>query len=272
MLLNLFEIVLPVSYFATTGLYAFGFFKNSKNSELYKVRFLIFTLIVHGIYIVFRTIEFNHPPVTTVFEILSLIAFTITITYAFIEIRTKNRTTGGFILIFPFIFQLISSFFIKELLEIPPVLRSYLLGFHVWSALVGYAAITISAVYGFLYLILYRDIKSAHFSVIYKRLPNLEMLERMSFSATVFGFVFLTIAISVGYAWLPRAIEKFSYADPKLISTIAVWLIYAAGLSAKKIIGWQGRKIMVLSMFGFIFTLFSMLLINIFFSSFHKFL
>jgi ABC-type transport system involved in cytochrome c biogenesis permease subunit len=272
MLLNLFEIILPACYFATTWMYAIGFFKNSKTADLLKVRFLFITLIFHGIYIVFRTVEFKHPPVTTVFEILSLIAFTVTITYAFIEKRTQNRTTGGFILLFPLLFQLISSIFIKELIEIPQVLRSYLLGFHVWSALAGYAAITISAVYGFLYLILYRDIKSSHFTVIYKRLPNLEMLERMSFSATIFGFAFLTIAISVGYFWMPRAIEKFSYTDPKLISTITVWLIYAGGLSAKKIIGWQGRKIMVLSMIGFVITIFSMVLINLFFNSFHKFL
>jgi HemX protein len=272
MLIDLFEIILPICYFTTTWTYAKSFYKNSKLAESLKVRFILVTLIIHGVYIILRTVQYNHPPVTTVFEIFSLIAFTVTLAYVYIEIRTKNRSTGYFILIFPFFSQLISSLFINELTEIPQVLRSNLLGIHVGSALIGYAAITISAVYGFLYLMLYHDIKSSHFTVIYKRLPNLEMLERMSFTATVLGFIFLTIAISIGYIWLPRAIEKFSYADPKLLSTIIVWLIYAAGLTAKKIVGWQGRRIMVLSLIGFIITIFSMTVINFFFSNFHKFI
>ena len=205
------------------------------------------------------------------FELFSLIAFTIGFAYAYIELRTKITSTGYFILILPFFFQLFSSIFIKEIPEIPEILRSNLLGFHVTSALLGYAAIAISGVYGFLYLMLYRDIKSRQFGVIYKRLPNLEMLERMSFTATVFGFILLTIAIIVGLIWLPRISVDISYADPKLFGTFAIWLIYAIGLTAKRLIGWQGRRMMVLSVFGFTLIIFSMTIINIFFSEFHKF-
>jgi ABC-type uncharacterized transport system permease subunit len=269
--ISLIEILLPLLYFGTIWAYAKAFFKNINLAETIKTPFLIGTLIIHAVYIGLRTIEFNHPPITTIFEILSLIAFTIALTYAYIEFRTRNRSTGYFILILPFFFQLASSLFIKELSEVPAILRSNLLGFHVSSAMLGYAAITISAVYGFLYLMLYHDIKSSQFGVIYKRLPNLEVLERMSFTATVFGFVLLTIAIIVGLIWLPRAIENFSYTDPKLFGTLAIWLIYGVGLIAKKIAGWQGKRIMVLSVFGFAFALFSMTIINMFFSGFHKF-
>lgn len=271
-MVNFLEIFLPICYFSTTWVYAKGFFKNSRTAEKLKSGFLVGTLGTHALYIALRTLQYNHPPITTVFEIFSLIAFTITLAYGYIEFRTKNRSTGYFMLIFSFFFQLISSVFIKELTEIPLLLRSNLLGIHVGSALIGYAAITISAVYGFLYMMLYHDIKSSQFTVIYKRLPSLEILERMSFNATLLGFIFLTVAIAIGYVWLPRAIEKFSYADPKLLSTIVVWLVYAAGLAAKKIVGWQGRKIMILSLIGFVVTIFSMTVINFFFSSFHKFI
>ena len=160
---------------------------------------------------------------------------------------------------------------IREVTEIQPILRSNLLGLHVSSALLGYAAITISAVYGFLYLMLYHDIKSSRFGVIYQRLPNLETLERMSFTATVFGFILLTIAIIVGLIWLPRIAEGVPYTDPKLLGTVAIWLIYAVGLAAKRLKRWHGRRMMVLSMFGFATAMFSMTIINVFLSSFHKF-
>ncbi len=267
----LLEIILPVLYFGTIWAYARAFFRGLRRAENAKTPLLLVTLILHAFYIVARTSVFGHPPITSVYEILSLIAFTITLVYAYIEMRTRNSSTGYFILMLPFFFQLISSLLIREVSDIPPMLQSNLLGFHVSSAFLGYAAITISAVYGFLYLMLYHDIKSKQFGVIYKRLPNLETLERMSFTATVFGFFLLTIAIIVGVIWLPRAIENFTYSDPKLIGTAAIWFVYAAGLTAKQIIGWQGRRMMILSVFGFALALVSMTIINMFFTQFHKF-
>ena len=269
--ITFFEILLPFSYFWTIWVYAKAFFSNNRIAEKLKGPLLVTTLLLHAAYIAARTFEFGHPPITSMFEIFSLIAFTIVIVYLYIEIRTKNSSTGYFILILPFFFQLASSIFIHEKSEIPTILRSNLLGFHVSSALLGYTAITISAVYGFLYLMLYHDIKSNRFGVIYKRLPNLEMLERMSFVATVFGFLLLTIAIVLGIIWLPRVFDTISYTDPKLLGTCIIWIIYGGGLVAKKVIGWQGRRMMVLSMFGFALAMFSMTIINMFFSQFHKF-
>lgn len=270
-LVNLLEILLPFFYFCTIWAYAKAFFSNLKVAERWSGRFLLSTLLVHTMYIVLRSVEFQHPPITSIFEILSLIAFTVLVVYTYIELRTKNLSTGYFILMLPFFFQLVSSLFIKEVPEIPPMLRSNLLGFHVLSALLGYGALTISAVYGFLYMMLYHDIKSKEFSVIYKRLPNLEVLERMSFTATVFGFVLLTIAIVVGTIWLPRVLDTRSFADPKLLGTFIIWLIYAGGLVGKKLAGLHGRRMVVLSMFGFALAMFSLTIVNMFFSGFHKF-
>jgi len=269
--ITLFEILLPVSYFWTIWVYAKSFFSNSLTAERLKFPFLLSTLFLHTIYIALRTYQYGHLPITSLFEIFSLIGFMVGVVYLSIELQTRNSSTGYFILILPFFFQLVSSIFIHENPEIPPLLRSNLLGFHVSSALLGYTAITISAVYGFLYLMLYHDIKSNRFGVIYKRLPNLEMLERMSFVATIFGFVFLTLAIIIGIIWLPRVFSSISYTDPKLLGTSVIWIIYGGGLVAKNVAGWRGRRMVVLSMFGFALAMFSMTVINMFFSGFHKF-
>ncbi len=265
------QVALPILYFALVWAYARAFFSGVRWAEGLRGPLLFATLVLHVAYILLRAWQLGHPPITSMFEIFSLIALTIVLVYAYIEVRTRNRSTGYFILMLPFFFQLVSSLFIKDQTEVPEGLQSSLLGFHVSSALLGYAAITISAVYGFLYLMLYHDIKRSQFGVIYKRLPNLETLERMSTTATVFGFVLLSIAIVVGFVWLPSSVKNFSYTDPKLFGTMAIWLVYAGGLSAKQLVGWQGRRIMVLSMFGFAIAMFSMTVINLFFSGFHKF-
>ncbi|HWP82350.1 MAG TPA: cytochrome c biogenesis protein CcsA [Bacteroidota bacterium] len=252
-------------------MYGKAFFSDVELAKRLKTPLLSGVVVLHAIYLVLRTIEFNHPPITTIFEILTLLAFSIALVYLGIELRSKAKETGYFILNIAFFFQIGSTIFIQDLTEVPDVLRSNLLGLHVSSALFGYAAITISAVYGFLYLMLYHEIKMNQFGVIYKKLPSLETLERMSYSAFKIAFVFLGLSMLVGFIWLPQANVEFSYTDPKLVGTLAVWALYGLGIIAKHSGGWQGRRVMILAICGFVFSIFSLTVVNVFFSSFHGF-
>ncbi len=270
-LIVILNILLPAAYVATVWAYARAFFRNSQSAKKIKTPLLGATLLCHALYLAARTVRFDHPPITTIFETMSVIAFSIAFSYRVIEYVTKTKNTGYFILVLSFVFQVISTVFIQDLTDVKPVLRSHLLGAHVISALLGYSAFAISAVYGFLYLMLYHHIKSNHFGVVYENLPNLEKLEGLATTAVLSGFVLLTVAIGVGVIWLPRAFESFSYFDPKLIGTVAVWALYGGGLISKRAIGWQGRKIMILSIAAFTFSIFSLTIINIFFSGFHRF-
>lgn len=232
---------------------------------------LLGIIILHLVYLLDRTVAFDHPPVTTVFEIFTVLSFCIAAAYMFIERRSKAKETGYFILNIAFFFQVGSSLFIKDLLEVPEILRSNWFGLHVTSALLGYAAITISAVYGFLYLMLYHQIKVNNLGVIYKKLPNLETLEKMNFTAVTMAFGLLTLAIIVGFIWLQRTFSDYSLSDPKLIGTLIIWGVYGIGIIAKKTGELKGRKVMILSVAGFVIAVFSMTVINMFFSGFHKF-
>lgn len=284
-LVDILVVLMPLLYAALVAVYGLTFYSMLPAFERWKAPLLIATIACHLLYIVLRTIAFDHPPVTTVFEIMTILAACIAIAYAYIEFRTKASlaaddmtgskaqvgNTGLFVLLLAFIFQLTSSLYIKDLTEIAPVLRSRLLGLHVTTALLGYTAISLSAVYGFLYLMLYHEIKSSRFGVIYSRLPNLEILERMSTKAEVFGFVMLTVAIIVGVVWLPRAFEDFSYLDPKLVGTLVIWALYALSLTAKRVLKWQGRKVMIVSVIAFGFVFLSMTVVNMYLSGFHSF-
>jgi ABC-type uncharacterized transport system permease subunit len=270
-LIGSLNILLPFAYFGLVWAYAKAFFKSSPVAKRIKTPLLGLTIVCHAAYLLLRTVQFDHPPITSIFEVMSVIAFSIAFSYRVIEFVTKTKNTGYFILILPFVFQLLSTLFIQDLTDVRTVLRSHLLGMHVVSALLGYSAFAISAVYGFLYLMLYHHIKSNRFGIVYENLPDLEKPEDLATAAVLSGFVLLTVAISVGVIWLPRAFESFSYFDPKLIGTIIVWALYGGGLISKWAIGWQGRKIMILSIAAFSFALFSLSIINIFFSRFHRF-
>lgn len=270
-LIDFFNILLPFLYIATFAIYAVDFWKGGKRFTNSKRLFLFLTLLIHFFYLLLRTIHFNHPPITNVFEIFTVLAFSVSFSYFILELVTDIRGTGLFIIIISIFFQIISSFFIQDLESVKEVLRSNLLGSHVFSALLGYSAITISAVYGFLYLILYKDIKLNKFGLIFNRLPNLEVLEKLSFYSAVIGFILLTIAIVIGIIWLPKAFPKFSYADPKLIGTSMVWILYGIGISSKIFGKWRGKKVVILSIIGFVIAILSTTLTNFLSLSFHSF-
>lgn len=268
---DILRIVVPALYAVLMALYGISFFGNTPGIDRFKRSALIVTVVAHLCYLGVRTAAFDHPPITSVFEIMSLLAAAVAIGYAYIELRTGASNTGFFILLLAFGFQTVSSLFIKNITEIPTYLHSLVLGFHVAAALLGYMAITLSAVYGFLYLMLYHEIKSSRFGLIYARLPNLEMLETMSHKAEVLGFLALGTAIVIGLLWLPRVFSQFSYLDPKLVGTLVIWLLYAVQLGAKKRLGWQGRKTMIISLVAFGFVFLSLTVINLYLSSFHSF-
>ncbi len=271
LLIDILVIALPFLYAGLVAAYGIAFFGKGGAVKRLTRPYIALLLVLHIVYLGMRTIAFDHPPITSVFEIMTLLAAAMTMAYLYIEFRTNIRNTGFFILILSLVFQTVSSLFIKDLTVIPEYLHSKVLGFHVSAALLGYTGISLAAVYGLLYLMLYHEIKSSRFGVIYSRLPDLETLESMSHRAEVFGFVTLSVAMMIGLFWLPRVFREFSYFDPKLVGTFAVWVLYAIGLTAKRTLGWQGRKTMILSLVGFAFVFLSMTVTNIYLSSFHTF-
>jgi len=270
-IISFLNILLPFGYAVAVYAYGKAFFADTPWAKSSKRWILLSVIGTHGVYLAARTTAFSHPPATTVYEVLTLLAFTTSAAYYVIESRTGNRETGYFILNIPFFFQLVSSLFIKDLLEVPEILRSNYFGFHVTAALAGYSAITLSAVYGFLYLMLYHEIKQTRFGAVYRKLPSLENLERMSVMAIWLAFFFLAAAMLAGVVWLPQAFSDFSYADPKLIGTVFIWLLYGAALAARRSTRWKGRKMMIVAISGFVISIFSLTAVNMLLSGFHRF-
>ncbi|HOI30481.1 MAG TPA: cytochrome c biogenesis protein CcsA [Melioribacteraceae bacterium] len=269
--LELLNTILPLAYLITFMVYAIDFINEKRVLANSKRIFLFITLIVHLFYLIIRTIEFDHTPITNKFEIFSILAFSIGFSYFILELLTDVRGTGAFILFFALVFQFFSSLFIEHNYIVPDVLRNRLLGLHVISALLGYSGITISAVYGLLFLLLYKNLRASKFGLVFNRLPSLEILEKLSFYSLVIGFVLITVAIVIGIIWLPSAFPDFRYSDPKLIGTALVWIIYGAGITSKIAAGWYGRKVIYFSLAGFLFAVISLILTSTLANTFHSF-
>ena len=265
------NVLLPLLYLTSFTVYLYDFFKEQKAVGNVNRIILFITIIVHVSYLLALTVEYDHPPITTKFEIFSIIACSIAFSYFILELLTDIRGTGAFIILFSVVFQVISSIFIGPNYKVPEVLRNRLLGLHVISALLGYSGIIISAVYGVLFWLLYRNLKENKFGLIFNRLPSLEILEKLSYYAAVIGFILLTLAIVIGIIWLPKAFPNFSYFDPKLTGTLFVWLVYGVGITSKWIANLYGKKFIIFSLIGFIVAIASLIVTNSLARTFHSF-
>ncbi len=270
-LISFLNTVLPILYFTATYLYALYFFREEEFAARYMTRFLRVTAALHFFEVFLRGIYYRHYPLANLYEAATVLALAITLIYLYIEYRIQVKTTGYFILVFVFFLQLFSSAFISFGRGIPEILQSPFFIFHTTAAILGYSALAISAMYGIMYLLLFHDIKSSRFGVIYSRLPSLEVLSEMNIKAAILGFSFLTVAILLGGVWSYMLFHKLFNPDPKIIIALITWLVYGLVILGSKRLGWTGKRVAFLSLMGFGIILFSMVAMNLFLNSFHVF-
>src|SRR5258708_4041011 len=80
----------------------------------------------------------------------------------------------------------------------PIPLRPIWFELHTVTAVLGYSAFAVSAIYGILFLLLYSEIRANHFSHFFRRMPPLEALGQMNIRAAGGGLALLTLAIVLG--------------------------------------------------------------------------
>ncbi len=273
LLAKICEAILPLAYCAALGAYGLAFFREEEGFRRLRRPALLVVLVIHTVLIYAQTAYHGHCLVYTPFEMMTLISFTVTLTYLIVEITTGVRGTGLFFIALALALQTISTIFSPAIADAgaDPLLLNNTVGLHISAALIGYTGFTISAVYGMLYLMLYHQIKSNHFGTFYRRLPSLQLLQQMSEKSATVGVFFLTIAILIGMIFLPDVLPNFHYGDPKLVATIIIWGIYVGAFLAKYLVRMDGRKVVILSLVGFFGTIISMTLINLVLTGFHRF-
>jgi ABC-type uncharacterized transport system permease subunit len=132
----------------------------------------------------------------------------------------------------------------------------------------GYGAFFVSAIYGILFLLLYREIKANRLSFFFRRMPPLETLGRMNVSAASAGLVLLGLAILMGIGWARLAHVALTR-DPKTWLTIGAWFLLGFAVLAYHRLGWRGPRAVYASLAGFTTLLLSRVVTDLFVRSFH---
>lgn len=227
-------------------------------------------VVVHILYLAARGLTEGHLPLASIYDFLSATGFSLAVVYLYVETRVRILTTGIFVIPLVFMVQIISSAYGAASPAIKPPIKPIWFELHTLAAVLGYSAFVVSAIYGILFLILYRDIKSNRVSFFYRRMPPLEMLGRMNVSASGAGLVLLAMAIVMGMGWARVADVPF-LSDPKTWLTIVAWAILGFAVLAYHRLGWRGPRAVYASLAGFTTLVLSRFAVDLFFHSFHTF-
>jgi ABC-type uncharacterized transport system permease subunit len=268
--IRLLNTLLPIVYGLTVLAYLADFVREDPLAARVGRGLLVAAVSLHAGYLALRTAAYAHVPLASLFEVLTSVAFGLAVVYLYVEARSGVATTGAFVIAFVFAFQTVSSAFVSAPESFPPVLRSPLFALHTATAVLGHTAFAVSAVYGVLFLLLHHELKASRFGIVYRRLPPLDVLARMSLRAWSLGLAFLSATIAIGALWAAGRYPAF-VRDPKVLLTFAVWMVYAGGLWLHYRRGWPGRRTMYVSLVGFALMVVSMAAVRLFLPSFHWF-
>lgn len=269
-MLGAVNILLPIAYLLVAVAYGFLFFSSHPVAVRAAMPALRVTVLLHLAYLAGLAVRHQQFPAANVSQALSVVALAVALVYVFVEWQGRERSTGFWLVSMVFFFQLLSSILARPNPPDLPIFHNVFFATHVSLALLGYAAFAVAAVYAFLFLQLYRDLKAGRYSTFYGKLPPLEVMEKMMLGALGGGFVALTGAVLTGAFWAERLYADWLH-DPKILVTVATWLIYAAALLLRRLRRWQGRQTALASLAGLGVILFSMVAVNFFSHSFHGF-
>jgi len=215
------------------------------------------------------SIDVGHIPVSNLYEVFVLFCLITSLLYLHYEEKLEIKKIGAFVLIIitaavAFILWYTFEKGANVIQPLVPALQSYWMKIHVPANFIGYGAFAMAAMISVAYLLKDKGIIGSY-------LPELNILDEMTYKAISIGFIFFTIATILGAVWAAEAWGGYWSWDPKETWALIVWLNYAAWLHLRLIKGLRGTVLAWWSLGGLVITTFAFLGVNLFLSGLHSY-
>ena len=247
-LLTFANWLLPLAYLAVAADYAATFVlrvrTHTRNGALGAV------IVLHAAFLTAWGFHAGAVPLGEIHEILSLIALSSAILYAVIELASRDRRAGVFILMLVFLIQYTASAQLAG-----PIAQGRHAavgesgGLHFIPAIFAYMAIAFAAVCSGLYLAGQRALKRHSFGVLFDRLPPLDLLGTMSWHALLSGFALTTVTMITGALLFHRMGphphgEAFDMkVAAKIVTGSIAWVACLTAILGKGLFHWPMRRV-----------------------------
>jgi len=211
-----------------------------------------------------RSIRIRFAAVTNTFESLVFFAGATALVLFLYRLLARERllalvSFGGTVIALALLSIASSPAIPKQALPPIPALQSYWLVLHVTLSFIGESLFIVSFVSSLLYLAA-RDPERQ------------QALDRLSYTAVGIGYpVFTAGALVFGAVWAQTAWGAWWSWDPKETWALITWLVYTAFLHTRLVKKLRGRLSAVLSIVGFVFTLFTFFGVNYLLAGLHSY-
>ena len=182
-----------------------------------------------------------------------LTALSIALLYVVLEMRTGVRSVGVFAMAMAFGFQFLAAVSVLGADAPHQAKMGFLGSLHIFGAIVGFSAVVMSNVFGFLYLLLYAAIKRGRFGLFYRKMPPLETLSELNLTAAWLAFLSLTMTVGLGF-WDYFAVTEapFTVSSPAVILTFLLWLLFGSAVLLQRFLRLGGKRLAYTTLIGFV--------------------
>jgi ABC-type transport system involved in cytochrome c biogenesis permease subunit len=211
-----------------------------------------------------RSIRIRFVAVTNTFESLVFFAAVIALVLFIYRLRAKDRTipfiTFGATIVAVALLAIASSPIAPKDIAPPiPALQSYWLVLHVTLSFIGESFFVVAFVCAIYYL-------------ASKDEERKKRLDRLTYTTIAIGYpIFTAGAMIFGAVWAQTAWGSYWSWDPKETWALITWLVYTAYLHTRFVKRFRGKVSAVLSIVGFVFTMFTFFGVNYLLAGLHSY-
>ncbi len=211
-----------------------------------------------------RSIKINFIALTNTFESLLFLSGAIALVLFIYRIKNREKAIpfmlfGGTITAIILLAIASSPILSKEILPPIPALQSYWLVLHVSFAFIGEAFFAFAFVAAIYYLIIRNEEK-------------MKNTDRIIYTSIAIGYpIFTAGGLIFGAIWAQYAWGRYWSWDPKETWSLITWFIYTGYLHTRFVKKWRGKMTAILSIVGFVFTMFTFFGVNYLLSGLHSY-
>jgi cytochrome c-type biogenesis protein CcsB len=258
-----------VVYLAATVAFVMHFFRDKQTWTRRGVRVLKIGLLLHLAGEISLGIEHGAIPVTNSFESLNVLALLVVVTFVIVSRRYAVPVLGAFVSPLVMVTLAASMAFGQFDGVVPDVLRSAWFPVHLGFAMSANAFFAVAGVTSVAYLIQESMLRQKSIGVIFRKLPPLHVLDEIGHRLIVLGWASLTVGMVAGVFYAKQKWGAYWQWDPKQIWVLATWLLFAGVLHARITVGWQGRRVVFLTLITVLVVLAAAVSLETFFVSRH---
>lgn len=205
-------------------------------------------------------------------HILCLYAWAVAGLYLGFQLKTKTHLLGAFVAPFILLFMIVAAGQDADKKLLAADWQNALTTLHLILAIIGEALFMLASCAGAMFLIQSRLLKHKKPGTMGRLLPSLSDLDRINHLGLLWGFPVLTMGILAGAVFASLAWEWRWLTDPKVIWSVAVWIVYGVLLHQRLAIGWKGFRMAFLSCVLMLVFVATYLLVRYCFSTMHNFI